>query len=263
MCRARFLRSTGFTLIELLVVVAIIAVLVAILLPSLSSARAASKRAVCASNLRQTGVAILAYATDSRGFIPRGPDPLHPYDFSANTTATNQIWIGRNGEHPLQYNGLGTLLASTGVEPRIFFCPADSNFNLHQELPKLRTDDDAYGSYIYRQLDQLPPEGATGRLDGLGANVIGEERVLVEALALDINSLGDGAFYHTNHDARTVNILFRDAAVRAFPNIDNCLVLPKEVFDDFSRIPGAIDQLLVNADYAYRSRPQFAPRLDP
>jgi prepilin-type N-terminal cleavage/methylation domain-containing protein/prepilin-type processing-associated H-X9-DG protein len=60
----------GFTLIELLVVVAIISLLVSILLPSLNKAKSLAKRVVCASNLKQIGVAIRIYLVDSKGVYP-------------------------------------------------------------------------------------------------------------------------------------------------------------------------------------------------
>jgi len=60
----------SFTLIELLVVVAIIAVLVAILLPAFQQARDAARSTGCRSNLRQIGVAIGYYTDDNRGFMP-------------------------------------------------------------------------------------------------------------------------------------------------------------------------------------------------
>lgn len=59
--------SRGFSLIELLVVVAVVALLVGIVTPALSSARRAGIAAVCASNLRQAGVATGAYARDADG----------------------------------------------------------------------------------------------------------------------------------------------------------------------------------------------------
>jgi prepilin-type N-terminal cleavage/methylation domain-containing protein len=65
----RCCRRVAFTLIELLVVVAIIALLVAILLPSLARARNQARRTVCASNLHQIGIALAAYRID-QGWFP-------------------------------------------------------------------------------------------------------------------------------------------------------------------------------------------------
>src|SRR5436305_13476776 len=63
--------TTGFTLVELLVVIGIIALLISILLPSLSKARESSKRIACMSNLRQLGQAMVMYTTANKGNFPR------------------------------------------------------------------------------------------------------------------------------------------------------------------------------------------------
>jgi prepilin-type N-terminal cleavage/methylation domain-containing protein/prepilin-type processing-associated H-X9-DG protein len=57
-------RRVGFTLIELLIVISIIALLAAILFPVFARARESARRASCASNLKQQGLAILQYAQD-------------------------------------------------------------------------------------------------------------------------------------------------------------------------------------------------------
>ncbi|HEX7010082.1 MAG TPA: DUF1559 domain-containing protein [Phycisphaeraceae bacterium] len=68
-------RIPAFTLIELLVVISIIALLISILLPSLSSARAAARTLQCLSQQRQIGIAFAAYQNAYDGFFVPERDP--------------------------------------------------------------------------------------------------------------------------------------------------------------------------------------------
>jgi prepilin-type N-terminal cleavage/methylation domain-containing protein/prepilin-type processing-associated H-X9-DG protein len=63
-------QKSNFTLIELLVVIAIIAILAAILLPALNSARERGRSASCINNLKQCGMATSQYGSDYNDFIP-------------------------------------------------------------------------------------------------------------------------------------------------------------------------------------------------
>lgn len=62
-------KTQAFTLIELLVVISIIALLISILLPALSAARAAGRQIACASNVRQIIIAHTNYTVDSDGYL--------------------------------------------------------------------------------------------------------------------------------------------------------------------------------------------------
>lgn len=67
-------KPRGFTLIELLVVVAIIALLISILLPSLADAREQAKRAKCGANLHSIGQALITCGDENKGFVPTWDD---------------------------------------------------------------------------------------------------------------------------------------------------------------------------------------------
>lgn len=63
-------KNKGFTLIELLVCITIIAILAAMLLPSLSKAKETAKRISCENNLKQLSLSTFMYADDNEGYYP-------------------------------------------------------------------------------------------------------------------------------------------------------------------------------------------------
>lgn len=76
--RLRSLRQEprGFTVIELLVVVSIIALLVALLLPSMRKAKETALRVKCVARIRQMSAALVTYTADHDSYFPAFPEPL-------------------------------------------------------------------------------------------------------------------------------------------------------------------------------------------
>ncbi len=187
---AQEIRKAGFTLIELLVVIAIIALLAALLLPALASAREAGRKASCLSNLRQIGLAIHAYAADYGGRIPYGPKAppfTSPADLYPSTGAPTSLISLQTGAPA----GLGLLLQQHLCnQPRVLFCPGnDQPLDAAAELARVGASQ-AQCSYYYRHAgitqlfdtpgDAPPPDHL--QLDRLGDNRNG---LPIRALAID------------------------------------------------------------------------------
>jgi len=120
--------NRGFTLIELLVVIAIIAILAALLLPALSSARNKSWRIQCASQLRQLGIGFELFATDhEERFPPAG------YGVTDNSQLAWDSWIHRYIGGTAPDSLLVTAITPTAYAPKIEKCPAD-------RMPTLMSD---------------------------------------------------------------------------------------------------------------------------
>ncbi len=112
-------RRRGFTLIEVLVVVAIIALLISILLPSLNRAREQSRAAVCLANLHQCGTGFGMYSQDDKGHLPmRG-------GYNYNIKETQQYHLKGGGNKRTAVN-FGALYGRyTGKEGKFYYCPAN------------------------------------------------------------------------------------------------------------------------------------------
>jgi prepilin-type N-terminal cleavage/methylation domain-containing protein/prepilin-type processing-associated H-X9-DG protein len=110
----------AFTLIELLVVVAIIALLVAVLLPSLRSAREQARAAKCLANLRSIGQGIALYANDNRDYLP---GPLHPpvYRKTGDEVAPDEPWDRMDDETERPWFLLARLAPLTMTSTEEFF----------------------------------------------------------------------------------------------------------------------------------------------
>jgi prepilin-type N-terminal cleavage/methylation domain-containing protein len=86
-------KRAAFTLIELLVVIAIIALLAAMLLPSLALAKLSAHQTSCLNNLKQLGLSVKMYDDDNKGYPVRGgtgaqwPAALYPYYHNTNILA--------------------------------------------------------------------------------------------------------------------------------------------------------------------------------
>jgi prepilin-type N-terminal cleavage/methylation domain-containing protein len=134
--------ASGFTLIELLVVIAIIAILAALLLPALGSAKTKAQGIQCMSNLKQLQLVFLLYPDDNNDYLTSSG-----YMFPVEPTAWVNGWEDFKDNNPDNYDP-ATLLdpARAKFAPYlrgvgIYKCPADRSTTKvgGQPVPRLRS----------------------------------------------------------------------------------------------------------------------------
>ena len=207
--RRSVLHRRGFTLVELLVVIAIVLLLVTLLLPSLTLAREAARRAVCAANLHHIGLAEALYAQDNDGWTPylRG--------FSQGAEDARYGWAAWHPESdpsvPVMM-GLGLLYFSYATDGHLIYCPSQT-FSVHvYDHP--RAGWVSFGKVITDPYWGAPYVCAVQA--GFGARV--SQRLEDRPLGI----CGD-LWYHsrTSHLQEGINMCYTDGATLWFSRADN------------------------------------------
>jgi prepilin-type N-terminal cleavage/methylation domain-containing protein len=128
----------GFTLIELLVVIAIIAILAALLLPTLTKAKTSALITTCLNNNRQLVLAWTMYAHDNADRLAINSDQSEPYNGTPSWIGgapPNNGWLdwttdqnNTNWQDLVQYPGHALLGGLIGNNYKVFACPVNSAF---------------------------------------------------------------------------------------------------------------------------------------
>lgn len=240
----------AFTLVELLVVIAIVAVLVGLLMPMLGSARKQANRVQCLANIRSILQAIHMYADSNKGALVCGS--AHPLQYPGqgpwlpiNSLATFQFWLGLNQE----VSGLGVLVEKGFFPSTALFCPTDADGDPTVECEKFNkhTAEDAWCSYLFRQLDGQADSPAMTKLVNLGNNAKG---IPITALVMDIQCtmVWNGLPIKRNHDGTVCCIGFIDGSAMAFPNTDQNLTL----LGSTGQVEQRLNKMLEYADWLGR-----------
>jgi len=252
----------GFTLIELLIVIAIIAVLVALLLPAIGNAKERANRAKCNGNLRSWGQAYAVYFVDSQGKFPTqgsggaenwAADPRDPTAVDAWFNVLPKLVQGKSYLELMNVRqaprpGDKSLFICPSVTPRqmapknttAFYTSYAQNLFLEQgdnkdcgKSAELRLDQVESPSKFVAMAEQATGISATGS-GSKPSYAYGHTHVLYTAT--NNTTSGESGFRHGDQDG--CNILFADGHTDYYKH--NQIYDPGEVTEKYDNYGGII-----------------------
>jgi prepilin-type N-terminal cleavage/methylation domain-containing protein/prepilin-type processing-associated H-X9-DG protein len=237
----------AFSLVELLVVLALIAVLAALLLPTLGRAREAASRAVCLSNLRQTHLVLLVYATNNKDQLPLGfrdgtPEGIRQFN-SMVYSGTSKRFV------------LFGLLQQAGLlnEPAALYCPSEAD-----PARQYNTPENPFPSKLTAPSGSLATRNIQAGYGGRPDNPIPDDPALWnnrtfmrlsdlrrQALVADLTAT-PARLASRHRDG--INVLYADGSARWMPRkkfspeLDRCATLSTQYNADQAALWSALDR---------------------
>jgi type II secretory pathway pseudopilin PulG len=122
----------AFTLIELMIVIGILALLIGILLPSLSAAREAARRAKCGHNLKSVGLSLATYANNHNNLLPNVPFVAGNDWSNIGQQADVDATVTPNANRD-NLRALFLLVKQDKAAPELFLCPSTDDTAMNAE----------------------------------------------------------------------------------------------------------------------------------